>query len=277
MSAKRWLVSIIRWGPFDKAEQFLCLPGRCLRYNTITSMQMDLPASRSELVALRQVLLNWWETDDHARSYPWRKPENRTPYRAVVAELMLRRTRADQVVAVYQRFLEQYPTLADAFAADPAVMKQILYPLGLEWRADSILEFLKTAYNTFGENLPVDAEKLRTLPGVGDYVGAAVQVFAGGEPAVLIDVNVVRVLGRVFGLDYSGEARRRKPMRQLAMAAADPNRSAEYHYAILDFAAKVCVAGRPRCEQCPLATMDLCVYYRCSDATHKARCADKPE
>ncbi len=207
----------------------------------------------------RAILIKW--AGEYGRNYPWRDEANLTPYRSVIAELMLRRTRADQVVSVYQHFLERFPTLADAAGGNPEEIKRILYPLGLEWRADSILAFLRAAYERFGEELPADSACLQELPGVGDYVGAAVQVFAGGTPAVLIDVNVVRVLGRVFELDYSGEARRRKSMRELAIQAADPERSAEYHYAILDFAAKVCVAGTPRCEQCPFAELQTCHYF----------------
>lgn len=208
---------------------------------------------------LHQTLDTWYQTN--GRNYIWRQPEYRTPYRAVLAELMLRRTRADQVVPVYLSFLSRYPTLADAAHADADEIRKILYPLGLAWRADSVVAFLEAAYAKFGEDLPSDAELLQELPGVGDYVGAAVQVFAGHRSATLIDVNVVRVLGRIFGLDYSGEARRRKPMRELAVRAVDYDRPDYYHYAILDFAAKVCVAGRPRCAQCPFAAQRKCCYY----------------
>lgn len=208
----------------------------------------------------RSLLLAWFE--ENARDFPWRHPSNRTPYRAAIAELMLRRTRADQVVPVYERFLAAYPTLSTAAEAPPDEIRRLLYPLGLAWRADSVVTFLKEAYTRFGDEIPDEAETLRTLPGVGDYVGAAIAVFAGNHVETLIDVNVVRVLGRLSGLDYSGEARRRKPMRQLANRTVDPLHVADYHYAILDFAAKVCVAGIPRCKICPFQTGDRCVYYR---------------
>lgn len=205
----------------------------------------------------RKVLLAWWEMN--RREYPWR--HERTAYRTVVAELMLRRTQADQVVPVFLRFIEEYPNLTAAAAAAPHRIRRLLYPLGLAWRIESVLAFLREAYLCYGDELPVDAKTLQELPGVGDYVGAAVACFAGGQPVALIDTNVVRVQGRLFGGDTRGEARRRKDVKELAAQAVDPERPAEYHYALLDFAAKVCLARKPLCSICPFARKQRCEYY----------------
>lgn len=207
-----------------------------------------------DFVEFRALLLEWWR--DNARSYPWRQQQ--APYAIIVAEMMLRRTRAEQVVPVYQRFLAAYPTLAAAAAADPVTIREHLRPLGLAWRADTIVHFLQEAYARFGDDLPTDPAVLRELPGVGDYVSAATACFAVTAAVPLIDTNVVRVLGRVFGLDTRGEARRRREMRELATRAMYPAHPAEYHYAVLDLAARVCLPGRPKCDICPLGTGSRC-------------------
>lgn len=210
-------------------------------------------------LTFRSTLFQWHERN--GREFVWRQKEYRTPYAAAVAELMLRRTRADQVVGVFVAFLFKYPTLSDAANAEPEEIRRVLYPLGLTWRADSMIAFFRQAYARYGNAMPFDREQLMKLPGVGEYVGAAVEVFAGGSSGTLIDVNVTRVLGRFFDIDYGGEARRRKSMRELAARSVDSAHPAEYHYAILDFAAKVCVAGRPRCERCPFAESRTCRYF----------------
>jgi A/G-specific adenine glycosylase len=214
--------------------------------------------SDANLTDFQQTLLRWWR--DNARSYPWRR--NRSPYATAIAEIMLRRTRAEQVVPVYERFLETYPTVEAAARAEPSRIRDVMYSLGLAWRADSMVEFLKQAHARFGNELPADVELLRTLPGVGDYVGAAIACFAGNEPVALIDTNVVRVLGRIFGVDTRGEARRRREMRELAARTVPQERPADYHYALLDFAARVCLARTPRCEVCPFREGARCDYYR---------------
>lgn len=204
-------------------------------------------------------MLAWFEAN--ARDYPWR--HGRTPYRTAVAELMLRRTRADQVAPVYEQFLQKYPTLGDAAAAEPGAIREELRPLGLEWRAENAVEFVREARARYGDELPDDSAAIEALPGAGPYVGAAVACFAGGKAEALIDTNVVRVLGRVFGLRLDGEARRRKDVRDLAAAAVDPDNPADYHYALLDFGAKVCKARKPLCERCPLADFP-CAYAEAS-------------
>lgn len=212
----------------------------------------------------RQILLHWWGTNK--RNFPWREEEYRNPYRAVIAELMLRRTRAAQVAPIYISFLKNYPDLAAGASAQEDALKKILFPLGLAWRADSIINFLKTAYAQHGNALPATRSLLLALPGIGDYVSAAVECFAGDGRTPLIDVNIVRVLGRIFGADISGEARRRKEIRELAAIAMDPDETADYHYAILDFGAKICLARKPDCPRCPFRAAYACTYYNALDS-----------
>jgi A/G-specific adenine glycosylase len=215
-------------------------------------------ATEANFARYRRTLLAWWV--ENTRDYPWR--QRRSPYRVAIAEIMLRRTRADQVVAVYRSFLDAFPTLEDAAAADPARIRSMLWSLGLAWRADTLVTFLKEARARFHDQLPTDPSVLRTLTGVGDYVAAAIACFSANLPVALLDTNIVRVLGRIFGVDIRGEARRRRSMRELAERALDATRPADYHYAVLDFGARICVATNPRCEICPFSVDGLCDYYQ---------------
>ena len=211
---------------------------------------------QDRVISFQQGLHNWWLT--HARVFPWRC--HRTSYKTLVAEMMLRRTRADQVVPVFERFVETYPSLTIAALADPDELRCVLYPLGLAWRIENIISLLRHANERFGDDLPTDVDALCTLPGVGDYVAGAVACFAVGQPVAIIDTNVVRVLGRIFGVDIRGEARRRREMRLLAENTLDRDEPVNYQYALLDFAAKVCTARNPLCADCSFA--ERCHAYR---------------
>jgi A/G-specific adenine glycosylase len=210
------------------------------------------------LSQFRTMLREWWP--DNARSFPWRQQQS--AYAIALAEIMLRRTRADQVAPVYQKFLSAFPTLGEAAAADPEAVREYLYPLGLAWRADTMVEFLHKAHERFANELPTDAAVLRELPGIGEYVSAAVACFVGRVATPLIDTNVVRVLGRIFGMDIHGEARRRRSMRDLAHKAVDQDDPVAYHYAILDFAAQVCTARKPHCSSCPFSKGARCEFFK---------------
>ena len=54
-----------------------------------------------DLQIFRKDLLVWWKKNK--RNYPWR--ETRDPYAIAIAEVLLHRTRADQVVPTYKKFL----------------------------------------------------------------------------------------------------------------------------------------------------------------------------
>lgn len=212
----------------------------------------------TSIIYLQHTLLEWWK--ENSRDFPWR--HNRTVYRTAIAELMLRRTQANQVVPIFNEFISSFPTLSVVAAAPSAILRRMFYPLGLEWRANNILDFIAQANTRYGNDLPADIIILRTLPGIGDYVSAAIVCFADGQTYPLIDTNVVRVLGRIFGLDTSGEARRRKSMRELATQAVYELNPVDYHYALLDFAATVCTARSPKCDRCPFQNEARCDYYR---------------
>ncbi|MEL6151719.1 MAG: hypothetical protein AAFR56_18975, partial [Chloroflexota bacterium] len=125
-----------------------------------------------------QRLLAWFA--DHQRMYPWRSTEN--PFHLLMSELMLRRTRADQVVDVYNNFVEKYPDPATLAAADPDTVAADLYSLGLAWRIPAFQQLAHALVTEFDGQVPDDYRALTTLPGVGDYVASAVCSFVFGQP-----------------------------------------------------------------------------------------------
>lgn len=199
-----------------------------------------------------------WHAVGH-RDYPWR--ETRDPYRILIAELMLRRTRADQVVPVYANFLKRYPDCRAFCKGNAETIRRILKPLGLKWRAENFVKISREIKASFNCAIPDSTSLLKQLTGVGDYVAGAVCCFAYGLPVALVDTNIVRVIGRVFGLDISGEARRRKSVKDAARTCLDRRRPKEYHFALLDFGALVCTASAPKCGECLLGSNNLCEFY----------------
>ncbi len=142
----------------------------------------------------------------------------------------------------------------------PRVIRLELKPLGLKWRAANVVSLAHEIERRFQGRVPSGKVELLSLPGVGPYVAGAVRCFALGKSEPLIDTNVVRVIGRFFGLRLEGEARRRKEMIATVEACVPRRRPADYNYALLDVAAAVCLARKPLCGKCPLKTK--CDYYQ---------------
>jgi A/G-specific adenine glycosylase len=99
-----------------------------------------------------------------------------------------------------------------------------------------------------GKVPPSDFE-LRQLPGVGDYVANAVITFGFARPAVIVDTNTSRIVGRVRGRDRTARWQLRLDLHDLA---GPEGPDAAFNYALLDLGAQVCRAGTPLCKQCPV-------------------------
>lgn len=215
-----------------------------------------------DAVAFREALIVWGRK--HFCSYPWRLTED--PYLILIAEVMLHRTQAPQVVPVYERFIKRYsdvPTLAQATKEE---LHDTLYSLGLRWRVDLIHDMTGELMTYFGGRVPEGKEELLSLPGVSDYIASAVRCFAWNHPEPLVDTNTVRVAGRVFGLDIKDSSRRNQRFRNLIAALVDPQEPRAYNYAILDLAEQVCHGNKePDHEKCPV--LAWCAYGKAKHRT----------
>jgi DNA (cytosine-5)-methyltransferase 1 len=193
----------------------------------------------------RELLIAWHR--DHFRRYPWREA-GRDPWHVLMAEMCLHRTRADQVVPVFEALLRIAPTPERMVVNSEAALDAML-SLGLRWRAENIIRVADALVRIFDGVVPDDDFELRMLPGVGDYVGQAVICFGFGRRAVLLDTNTMRIVGRIYGHERSRRWQLRLDLHHLA-GAKGPD--AAFNYALLDLGALVCRAGTPRCELCPL-------------------------
>ncbi len=205
---------------------------------------------------IQHSLLQWGNT--YFRDYPWR--HTRDPYRITIAEFMLHRTRADQVVPVYLDFIKTYPDVFTLAQADYSEVQKVTEHLGLHWRSGHFIEAARYIVQKWGGRFPDTEEELREIPGVGEYVAGAILIVCYGKPYPAIDSNIARFLNRVYGLHLAGEIRRRKEIKMLAreiFAVQDPGR---FLFAILDFTALVCKSQNPLHDKCPLQV--ICKYYQ---------------
>lgn len=203
------------------------------------------------------LLLKWYET--RGRAFPWRDPEA-TEYRVVVAELLLQRTRAENVASKVNSFTEQFPTWESIADADPDDFRTRLTPFGLwERRARSISSLAKALCGRNGR-LPDSRSDLEALPGIGQYMASAILVYVHGHSEPLIDVNMVRLLERLFGPRDLADIRFDPYIQTLARRLVEADDPRHINWAVLDFGATVCKARRPDCGRCPLAAD--CRWYR---------------
>lgn len=197
-------------------------------------------------------LLDWY--DVHARVLPWRSQPGAPPpdpYRVWLSEVMLQQTTVMAVKDYFARFTARWPDVtALASAADEDVMAAWA-GLGYYARARNLLACAR-AVAAMGGEFPRTEAALRALPGLGAYTAAAVAAIAFGEPAVVVDANVERVVARLFAIGDPLPGAR-KAIRAAADTITPQQRAGDFAQAMMDLGATICTPRNPRCLLCPLA------------------------
>ena len=197
---------------------------------------------------IRPRLLTWFR--QHRRDFPWRRTFNW--FHLLMAEMMLRRTRADQVLPVYLEFTRRYKTARSAGQADSGELDELFYTLGLHWRSKQLRSTIQYIQDNYNKRQPRTNLDFQRIPGVGDYSSAMIRSRLYGDRAAAIDSNVARFFARVSGLEPHPENRRNPYIIQLADAFVRGKYVRDLNIAIVDFAALVCLPRRPLCQSCPL-------------------------
>ena len=179
-------------------------------------------------------LLGWHNL--HYRRFRWR--EATSLYSVAVAAVLLKRTRAEMVEPVYEELMNRWPTPSQLCEASIEELENLLKPIGLYRRRAKELKRLACflAEKRSWENPP---------KGVGPYVCSVIRCFGLGQPTLVVDSNVRRILSRVFG-EEAVEALRR------SLEKTDSEKAKRINLALIDFGALVCRPKRPRCRECPI-------------------------
>jgi A/G-specific adenine glycosylase len=213
------------------------------------SSQALTPSEKRKLTRLRGALLSWW--GEHGEAFPWRR-SGASVYERVCVEVLLQRTRRETVSAIYADFFERFPDWHALASCPEEELGQYLRPLGLWRRRAASLGALARYADEHRGAFPRTEKELANVPAVGQYVGNAILLFQHGEPRPLVDVNMARVVERFLRPRRLADIRH-DPWLQSAAAWLVRSSPVETNWAVLDFAAKVCRARNPRCDECPLA------------------------
>ena len=188
---------------------------------------------------------------------PWRK--YRTPYRIFLAEMLLVRTRTDVVARLFEQVATRYPTVHALAEADEEELRRLLRPLGLSKRIPYLIKAARYVCENYGGEIPREVEELLKVPGIGSYTAVAIATFAYGESGVPADVNILRFVSRLTGLEMKHATKGLPELRELLPLLSEHNvgLSAED---LLDFTRLVCKPRKPRCHECSLR--GYCKYYQ---------------
>jgi endonuclease-3 len=138
-------------------------------------------------------------------------------------------------------------------ALGEAGLKPFISSIGLyNMKAKNVIATAHILLEQYGGEVPLNREALQALPGVGRKTASVVLNELRIEPAIAVDTHVFRLSHRL------GLAKGKTPDQveaELMAIVPDPLKTRAHHWLILH-GRYVCVARRPKCEECVVA--DLC-------------------
>lgn len=198
---------------------------------------------------IRRALVAWYLKN--GRQFPWRR-KNASVYRKIVVEVLLQRTQAATVAAFFGTFITRFPSWRSLAETPAHEIGEYLKPLGLWKRRGESLSALATRMTELNGRFPKERQNIEQLPGVGQYIASAVLLFVHGKSEPLLDVNMARVLERLFGSRTLVDLRYDAHLQSISRTIVRGKHSQQLNWAFLDLAAGICLPRNPKCRICPL-------------------------
>lgn len=202
-----------------------------------------------KIASFRRTLLNWY--DNEKRDLPWRRTKN--PYFIWISEIMLQQTQVVTVIPYYERFLEWFPTIEDLANAPEDKLLKAWEGLGYYSRVRNMQKAAQEIMVKFDGVFPDNHKDILSLKGIGPYTAGAISSIAFGLAEPAVDGNVMRVMARLFEVNYDiGEPKNRKIFQAIMEILIDPERPGDFNQALMDLGTDIESAKNPRPDESPI-------------------------
>lgn len=197
------------------------------------------------------ILTQWFVR--HQKDLPWRLDPS--PYHVWISETMLQQTRIETVIPYYLRFIRELPSVRALAEVDDDRLMKLWQGLGYYSRARNLKKAAGLVVDLYAGELPREPEKLRRLPGIGDYTAGAIASLAFGEPEPAVDGNVLRVVMRLIacGEDVTRQRTKKEVADRLRAIYPSGAEASALTQGLMELGETVCLPnGQPKCADCPL-------------------------
>jgi endonuclease III len=179
--------------------------------------------------------------------------QHQGPFQLLVATILSAQSTDERVNMVTPALFAAYPDAEALAHASPSDVERLVHSTGFfRAKTRSLLGMAQAVTDRFGGTVPSKMEELTTLPGVGRKTANVVRSVAFGLPGLPVDTHVGRLVRRL-GLTTETD-----PVKvEAEICALLPAREwGALSLRLILHGRRVCLARRPRCEECLLA--DIC-------------------
>jgi endonuclease-3 len=179
--------------------------------------------------------------------------EHESPFQLLVATILSAQSTDVRVNMVTPALFARYPRPEDLAAADPAEVEKLVASTGFfRAKTRSLIGMATALVERYGGEVPVAIEDLVTLPGVGRKTANVIRSVDFDAPGLPVDTHVLR-LSRLLGLTTNTDPEK---VETDLTAMLPPREWGALSLRLILHGRRVCIARRPRCEECVLA--DFC-------------------
>ncbi|MEQ1848981.1 MAG: hypothetical protein ABL890_00105 [Candidatus Peribacteraceae bacterium] len=206
----------------------------------------------------------WLWFQKNKRTLPWRdlteKDDNRRAYLVFVSEIMLQQTQVSRVIELYQKFVRTFPHIKDLAAASNADILRAWKGLGYNSRALRLRDAARLVVQEHAGQFPRTVAELVRIKGIGEYTAGAILNFAFDVPTPCIDVNIRRIMHRLFfGPENDDGTWHRSDTELLPLVALIQNKALmlpgwsakDVLGALMDFGSSLCTKNSPKWDEFP--------------------------
>jgi len=207
--------------------------------------------------AIHTDLLFWYR--QKARRLPWRGIND--PYLTWISEVMLQQTQVETVIPYYLKWIQIFPDLIDLYRSSEEDVLKLWEGLGYYSRARNIKKTADILVNEYDGKLPENTAELKKLPGIGDYIAAAICSIAYGKKVPALEANGIRVIARLFNChEEVSRSNAKNDLKSHLNEIIQFGEAGLLNQAIMDLGSLICLPKDPVCEECPIK--DHCLAYK---------------
>ncbi len=158
-----------------------------------------------------------------------------------------------RVNIVTPALFERYRTLEDYASADVEDVENYIRSCGFfHTKARDIIGMAQQILERFDGRVPDNIEDLTSLPGVGRKTANLICGDVYGKPAVVADTHLIRITNLLGLVKTKDPAKVETELKKIL----PPEESNDFCHRCVLHGRAVCIARRPRCENCCMA--DFC-------------------
>ncbi len=175
--------------------------------------------------------------------------EYKDAFQLLIATRLSAQCTDKRVNMVTPDLFREFPTAEKMAKADINRVEQLIKTCGLyKTKAKDLILIAEKIASDFNGIVPDNIEDLTTLSGVGRKTANLVCGDIYGKPAVVTDTHFIRICNRLGFVNTDNPLKVETEMRKLL----PPDKSNDFCHRTVLFGRDVCIARRPKCEECVL-------------------------